>query len=150
MNLDHVGEVLKKSAEELNLEFISVRFYHDGELGDVLEVLIDHDYNITMEEIQAYTDKVNPLLDEMPELDLPYTLDISSGGSERLIPFEDTGKFVDGYLDIQLSKSKEKITAKVLSLNADTLTVTYFIKGRKKTLELKKDDIESIHMGYKA
>lgn len=150
MNLDHVTEVLKKVADEEGLELVSTRFYHDSEMGDVLEVLIDHDYSITMDEIQSYTDKVNPLLDEMPELDIPYTLDISSGGSERLIPFEDTAKFVDRYLDIQLAKTKETITAKVISFADDTLKVSYFIKGRKKTLELKKDDIESVHMGYKA
>jgi ribosome maturation factor RimP len=150
MNLDHVKEVLQAAADELGLELVSVRFYHDAEMGDMLEVLIDKDYQITMDEIQKYTDKVNPLLDEIPELDVPYTLDISSGGSLREIPFEDTSKFVDRYLEIKLSKSKETILAKVSSFQGETLNVFYFIKGRKKNLALRKEDVESVHMGYKA
>lgn len=150
MNLEHAKEVLEKSAVDLSLQLISVRFYHDAEMGDVLEVLIDKDYNITMDEIEAYTDKVNPLLDELPELDIPYTLDISSGGSEREIPFEDIKKFVDKFLEIQLSQSNEKVLMKVLSFEDDTLEGQYFIKGRKKVVKLKKEDIISVHMGYKA
>lgn len=150
MDLTQIKEVLQKAADELSLQLVSVRYYHDGELGDVLEVLIDKDYDITMDEIEEYTDKVNPLLDEIPMLDQPYTLDISSGGSEREIPFEDTAKFIDRYLDIRLSKSQETVTVKVSGFKDDVLSCFYFIKGRKKKLELKKEDISSIHMGYKA
>ncbi len=150
MDLENVKKLLQKCCEELSLQLVSVRFYHDSQIGDILEVLIDKDYSITMKEIEEFTDKVNPLLDELPELSLPYTLDISSGGSEREIPFEDTKKFIDGYLELQLSKTHEKITAKVLSFEEGKLTVFYFIKGRKKKLVLTKEDVESIHMGYKA
>lgn len=150
MDLTQTKEVLQKACDEMAFQLVSVRYYHDGELGDVLEVLIDKDYNITMDEIQAYTDKVNPLLDEIAELDQPYTLDISSGGSQREIPFEDTPKFVDRYLDIKLSKSQETMTVKVSGFKDDVLSCFYFIKGRKKKLDLRREDISSIHMGYKA
>lgn len=150
MDLENVKNLLQKCCEELSLQLVSIRFYHDSEMGDVLEVLIDKDYSITMKEIEEFTDKVNPLLDELPELSMPYTLDISSGGSMREIPFEDAKKFVDDYLEIQLSHTHEKITVKVLSFEGDELTAMYFIKGRKKKLVLKKEDVESIHMGYKA
>lgn len=150
MDLEKIKEVAKKECDELNLELVSVRFYHDNEMGDMLEILVDKDYNITMDEIEAFTDRINPILDSIPELDIPYTLDISSGGSIREIPFSDTKKLIDKYLDITLSKGGETITAKVVSFENDILTVVYFIKGRKKQLPLKEEDIKTIHMGYKA
>ncbi len=150
MDLTNIDEILKKACDELSLTLVSTRFYKDPEMGDMLEVLIDKDYNITMDEIEAFTEKVNPLLDALPELDIPYTLDISSGGSEREIPFEDLGKLLDHYLDIKLKKSGETITIKPLSFEEGVLKGQYFIKGRKKSVELTKEDIESIHMGYKA
>ncbi|MCR4699195.1 MAG: hypothetical protein K5762_07520 [Bacilli bacterium] len=148
--LDKVKETLAQAAKELDLDLVSVRYYNDEQMGMVLEVLIDKDYQITMDQIQEYTDKVNPLLDEITDLDEAYMLDISSGGSEREIPFEDTAKLLDHYLDIKMAKSGETITAKALSYNEGELTVVYFIKGRRKQLVLHKDDVEKIHMGYKA
>ncbi len=150
MDLTNINEILKKACDELSLQLVSTRFYKDPEMGDMLEILIDKDYNITMDEIEAFTEKVNPLLDELPELDFPYTLDISSGGSEREIPFEDLEKLMDHHLDIKLKKTGETITLKPLAFEKDVLKGQYFIKGRKKNVELTKEDIESIHMGYKA
>lgn len=150
MDLTNIDEILKKACEELSLTLVSTRFYKDPEMGDMLEVLIDKDYSITMDEIEAFTEKVNPLLDALPELDIPYTLDISSGGSEREIPFADLRKFLNHYLDIKLKKSGETITIKPLSFEEGVLKGQYFIKGRKKSVELTEEDIESIHMGYKA
>ncbi len=150
MDLTNINEILKKVCDELSLQLVSTRFYKDSEMGDMLEILIDKDYNITMDEIEAFTEKVNPLLDALPELDFPYTLDISSGGSEREIPFDDIGKLMGYHLDIKLKKTGETITLKPLSFEEGILKGQYFIKGRKKSVELTKDDIESIHMGYKA
>ena len=148
--LEKMRHALEKAALEQNLELISFRYYNDEQMGMMLEVLIDKDYAITMEEIERYTEAVNPLLDEIDTSDEAYTLDISSGGSERIIPFKDCYKLLDRYLDIKIKKSGETITAKVLSFANDELTVVYFIKGRRKQLTLKEDEIEVIHMGYKA
>ncbi len=150
MDLTNINEILKKVCDELSLQLVSTRFYKDSEMGDMLEILIDKDYNITMDEIEAFTEKVNPLLDALPELDFPYTLDISSGGSEREIPFKDIGKLMGYHLDIKLKKTGETITLKPLTFEEGILKGQHFIKGRKKSVELTKDDIESIHMGYKA
>ena len=148
--LDEVKKVLQKVADELSLQLVSTRYYRDEEMGMVLEVLIDKDYQITMDQIQEYTDKVNPLLDEVTSLEESYMLDISSGGSEREIPFEDCSKLISHYLDIKIKKSGETITAKLLEANDESIDVVYFIKGRRKQLHLSKDEVETIHMGYKA
>ncbi len=148
--LDEVKKVLQKVADELSLQLVSTRYYRDEEMGMVLEVMIDKDYQITMDQIQEYTDKVNPLLDEVTSLEESYMLDISSGGSEREIPFSDCSKLISHYLDIKIKRSGETITAKLLEANDESIDVVYFIKGRRKQLHLLKDEVETIHMGYKA
>lgn len=146
---DEIRKVCQKTADEMGLTLVSFRFLANGENGPTLEVLIDKDFDISMKEIEDYTEKVNPLIDEIDNTDEAYVLDISSGGSERKIPFEMLSRFVNQWLDITL-KSGEIITAFGLLFDGKELTVQYFIKGRKKKLVLKEDDIKTIRMGYKA
>ncbi|MFA6830132.1 MAG: hypothetical protein WCR67_05465 [Bacilli bacterium] len=149
--LEKAQVIFQKTADELGIQLISVNIINDPDLGGkVLQVFIDKDYSISMEDIQKYTDIVNPLLDELDEEDTDgYVLDISSGGSQREIPFSDLAKLTDHYLDITL-KTGEKITAKNLSQENGECQLVYFIKGRKKKLSLKPEDMVSIRMGYKA
>ena len=77
--LQKAEEIFHQAAIKLSLEVVSIKNYNDPEMGKVLEVLLDHDYNITMEEIEAFTDMVNPLLDEIADDDKEgYILDIAS------------------------------------------------------------------------
>ena len=147
--LNKAKEIFEKTCDEMSLQLISVKYLTSKD-GPVLEVLIDKDFNITMDEIETFTEKVNPLLDEIDDSEEGYMLDISSGGSEREIHFSDLEKLVSRYLDIKLKKSQETITAQLDSIEDGVANVHYFIKGRKKKLELKEEDVESIRMGYKA
>lgn len=147
--LKKVEEVLKEEAQKEGLELVSVRFFNDSLNGPTLEVLIDHDYQITMDEISLYTEKVSPLLDAIPGLEESYLLDISSGGGEKQIPFADLGKLVGHYLDIVL-KDGRKETMKLLKVEDGKAEFVYFIKGRRKKEVLMEDDIRSMKMGYKA
>lgn len=149
--LEEAKKILQKAADEMGLELISVKMKQDKENGKTLEVFIDKDYAIDLKTIEAYTEKVSPLLDSIHGLDESYMLDISSGGSERLIPYEDIGKLLGHYLDVKLLSSGETKTLKAESLTEDgKVNFVYFLKGRKKKLVLGREDIAEIHMGYKA
>ncbi len=148
--LEKAKEMFQKSADELGLTLVSVRYYVSKEEGPVLEVLIDRDFEITMDEIQSYTDKVNPLLDEIDDSEEGYLLDISSGGSQREIPFASLSKFISRWLDVKLKKSGEVITMQLDKLEDDKAYLHHFIKGRKKQEILTADDVDTIHIGYKA
>ena len=147
--LKKIHDLLQKDADDEGIELISVKFKHDEMLGRTLEVLIDKNYQITLDEISSFTEKANEILDSISELEDSYILDISSGGSQRDIPFVDLNKLVDHYLDLTLNGG-EKITAKLVDVIDDEAHFIYFIKGRKKKLDLKRDEIKQIHMGYKA
>ncbi|MCI1735634.1 MAG: hypothetical protein LKM30_07925 [Bacilli bacterium] len=147
--LADIRSILQKTADEMGLTLVSVKFLPSAENGPTLEVLIDKDYAIDLPTIEAYTDKVNPLLDKLDTGDESYLLDIGSGGSEREIPFADLPKLADHYLDLVLATG-EKLTAKAVSADSTTLMVLYFLKGQKKKRTFHPADIRSIRMGYKA
>lgn len=146
---DEIKNICQKTADEMGLTLVSFRFLANGDNGPTLEVLIDRDFDISMKEIEEFTDKVNPLIDKVDQTDEAYVLDISSGGSERNIPFEKLSRFLSQWLDITL-KTGEKITALLLSFDGTEMDVQYFIKGRKKKLKLVSADVKTIRMGYKA
>lgn len=146
---DEIKNICQKTADEMGLTLVSFRFLANGDNGPTLEILIDRDFDISMKEIEEFTEKVNPLIDKVDQTDEAYVLDISSGGSERNIPFEKLSRFLSQWLDITL-KTGEKITALLLSFDGTEMDVQYFIKGRKKKLKLVSADVKTIRMGYKA
>lgn len=148
--LEKAKEMFQKSADELGLTLVSVRYYNSKEDGNILEVLIDHDFSITMEEIEKYTELVNPLLDEIDDSEEAYVLDISSGGSEREIDFASLDKFIGKWLDVKLKKTGEVILMQLDQIEDGKAIFHHFIKGRKKKEILTSDEISSIRMGYKA
>lgn len=148
--LSAIKSIMEKEAKDMGFDYLSVKYLPNGENGPEVEVLVDKDYNISMDDIQEFTDRVNPLIDALEDEDSEgYVLDIASGGSEREIPYSDLGKLIDSYLDIQL-KTGEKITAKLISFENNVASFLWFIKGRKKAKEIKEEEISVLKMGYKA
>lgn len=150
IGLEKAKKIFAEEAKDMGLDLISVKAKQSKD-GEILEVFIDKDYAIDMKTIEEYTDRVSPKLDEIVELKDPYFLDISSGGSEREIPYGDVKKLIGHYLEVKVKKSGETLLAKATSVDEENkLHLFYFIKGRKKQVVLSSDEIESIHMGYKA
>ncbi len=147
--LDVVRKLAKEECDKLGLELISVRFFVDSLNGPTLEILVDHDYQITMDEISKLTESLSPRIDGVEGLEQSYILDISSGGGEKEIPFADLPKLLSRYLDVT-EKGKEKKTMRLESLEDGKATFVYFVKGRPKKVVLEEKDVELIKMGYKA
>ena len=134
--LEKAKEMFQKAADELGLTLVSTRYYVSKEDGPVLEVLIDRDFEITMDEIDTSEEG--------------YVLDISSGGSQREIPFDSLERFLSRWLDVKLKKNGDVILMQLDKVENGKAFLHHFIKGRKKNEVLTEDDVDSIHMGYKA
>lgn len=150
--LNEITSVLDFEAKKMNLELVNVKYFYSDEVkSDILEVQIDHDFEITMDEINKFTEVISPLLDTIDGLESTYMLDVCSPGSEREIKEKDLPLLVDRYLEIKKKDSNDVILAKLDNYDEESkeLSLTYFIKGRKKQENLKLDDIKEIHMGYK-
>ncbi len=148
--LEKAENIFREEAENEGLEVVSIRYFNDPLNGPTLEVLIDKDFQITIDEIEKYTDAVSPLIDE---LDIPdsYLLDIGSGGSERDIPVEKLEGLKDIHVfDVTDKNGNTTRNCTYVSSEEGIILFTYFVKGKKTKLKLKEEDIRHIKMGYKA
>lgn len=147
--LKKIEKIAEEECDKEGLELVKVSFYHDSLQGDILEILVDKDFNITIEEVETYSTNISTLLDQIDELDFPYSLDVASGGSSKEIPYDQLERFISHYLDIK-TIDKELKAVKLEKVEDDSISVLYFIKGRKKIEKLDKDRIQSIKIGFKA
>ena len=122
--LDVVRKLAKEECDKLGLELISVRFFVDSLNGPTLEILVDHDYQITMDEISKLTESLSPRIDGVEGLEQSYILDISSGGGEKEIPFADLPKLLSRYLDVT-EKGKEKKVKEEIEVPAGQVVSQY-------------------------
>jgi ribosome maturation factor RimP len=151
--LNDAKNILQAAATEQGLELVSVRFGINPEIDPqrpILEALVDKDYAITLPMIEAYTQKVSPLLDAIPGLPDNFLLSIASPGSEREIPITDLPKLLNRDLEIVVAKSGETILGKLVTADKDSFVLLRFVKGRKTKTTFRSADVRSICMGYKA
>ncbi len=148
--LEKAENIFREEASREGLEVVSVRYFNDSLNGPTLEVLVDRDFSITIEEIEAYTEAVSPLIDE---LDIPdsYLLDIGSGGSQKDVPVWKLEEFKDIYVfDVTDIHGNTTKNCTFVNSEEDILFFTYFVKGKKTKLKLHETDVKHIRMGYKA
>lgn len=148
--LQKVEEIAKKIADELGYQLYGVRAYmEDG--TEFLEVSVDKDYAITLDQITVYSDALSLKLDEVEELDSPYTLDVTSPGAERDFPKEDLGKVIGYYIGVKADNMKEKeVFGTLESYDGTTVELKTFIKGRKKVYKIPYSDIKNCRFVIKA
>ncbi len=131
----------RKVADSLGYQLYGVRAYTEGGT-EFLEVLVDKDYQIDIDEIETYSNALSAMLDEIPELDSPYTLDVASPGLEREFPKSDLDKVVGRYIQVTAQLEKDqKVEGTVDSFDGLTLVLKTFIKGRKKIYRIPVDKI---------
>lgn len=143
--LEAAERAARQVCEEMGYQFYSIRAYRESGT-EFLEVCIDHDYAITLEQIESYSQALGERLDSLSELSEPYTLDVASPGAERDFPKEDLGKVVGRYIEVEatgLAKGEKRAEGTIESFDGTTLVLKRFIKGRKKVYEIPFENITS-------
>lgn len=147
--LKKVEEVASALAKEMGYQLYSVKAYkEDG--TEFLEVSVDKDYSISLDQITLYSDALSLKLDEVKELDTPYTLDVASPGAERDFPKEDLAKVKGRYMGITASSQKEEVFGTLEEVGQKAIKLKRFFKGRKKIYEIPIADITRCRFVIKA
>ncbi len=138
-------------AEKLGLEIWDVRFVKEG-ASWYLRIYIDKDGGVNIEDCEAFSREIDPLLDENNVIEQSYCLEVSSPGLERELtrdehfekyigsdvmvklirPIEGIGRELDGVL---IACDKDTIELS----DADGNTVTL---NKKDTVWVKLDDFD--------
>lgn len=139
--IEKAKEVAQQIADKMGYQLYDVKAYkEDG--TEFLEVSVDKDYQITLDQIEAYSNALSEALDSVEELSSAYTLDVASPGAEREFPKEDLPKLVHFYAEFETTDAKnKKVEGNIESFDGSTLVLKRFIKGRKKVYQIPFDSI---------
>lgn len=148
--LEKVEQIANQLAQEMGYQIYEVKAYiEDG--TEFLEISVDKDYAITLDEITVFSDALSTKLDEVEELDTPYTLDVASPGAERDFPKEDLGKAIGHYIAVQAEGLAEKeVEGSLESFDGTTLELKRFFKGRKKIYKIDYSQVTRCRFVIKA
>ncbi len=145
--IDQIKKTAEQIAEKLGLYVYDVYFAKEGN-NNTLHLEIDKKGGISLNEVEQFTDLINPELDKISGLDASYTLDCSSPGAERFLKKEESlDNFIGEYMEV--TSSTIKVLGTLMSCQNDTIVIQGFIKGRKKTYEIRKADISQIQLRIK-
>ena len=96
----------------------------------------------------SISEGISKLLDLNDPLDVPYSLEVSSPGAERVLRNkEEVIKAVGKY--IYAETSDVSVYGTLLSVNEDILNIEYLAKNIKKKIDINYNDIKLIRLAIK-
>ncbi|WFQ90305.1 ribosome maturation factor RimP [Mycoplasma feriruminatoris] len=148
-----INELVNKELEVLNLKVYEINNLKEFE-NDMIQILVEDalqankplDFDILIKANDLVSNKIDQLIKTKDK----YLLEISSSGIEKQIRNkEELIKALDQWVYVQLNNEIKKIKefeGYVTKYNndTDTFSFSFFIKGQKKKLDLKWDDIQFI------
>nr|VZS00491.1 Ribosome maturation factor RimP [Mycoplasma feriruminatoris] len=148
-----INELVNKELEVLNLKVYEINNLKEFE-NDMIQILVEDalqankplDFDILIKANDLVSNKIDQLIKTKDK----YLLEISSSGIEKQIRNkEELIKALDQWVYAQLNNEIKKIKefeGYVTKYNndTDTFSFSFFIKGQKKKLDLKWDDIQFI------
>ena len=156
-NVSQVEEIAEKLAErvaesenaekELNIEVVDVEFVKEGQ-DYFLRVYIDKPGGISIDDCEAFSRKMNELLDEDNFINEQYIFEVSSPGLTRpLKKDKDYQRSIGKYVDIRVYNpiDKQKLfTAVLKGYTPEVIT----IETDNDEIKIQRKNIASIRLAY--
>lgn len=121
-----VTEYLEPILEGFNYELVDLEFVKEGP-NYYLRIYIDKEGGITIEDCQKTSRAIEVVLDEKDPIELPYMLEVSSPGLDRVIKKDkDFERFNGEVVDVKLYEAinkKKNLQGQLISKTEDILTI---------------------------
>lgn len=151
MDINKIKPSLEKKVNELGFDLISIN--RKIEKGDVLvSVVVDRVEPIDMNTIVKLSQDLSTYIDEIDDSDEKYFLDISSLGAEKPLKIENLKDYVGRYVNVHVTNAVEGnniFEGDLLEVTEDSLTLSYRIKTRVKTVVILLSNIYKIRLAIK-
>ncbi|MGL4737490.1 MAG: ribosome maturation factor RimP [Cellulosilyticaceae bacterium] len=106
--VDKVTEYLQPITDEFMYEIVDVEFVKEGPTY-YLRIYIDKEGGITIDDCQKTSRAIEVVLDEKDPIELPYMLEVSSPGLDRILKKDkDFERFNGSVVDVKLYKAVDK------------------------------------------
>ena len=151
MDINKIKPSLEKKVNELGFDLVSIN--RKIEKGDVLiSVVVDRVEPIDMNTIVKLSQDLSTYIDEIDDSDENYFLDISSLGAEKPLKIENLKDYVGRYVNVHVTNAVEGnniFEGDLLEVTEDSLTLSYRIKTRVKTVVILLSNIYKIRLAIK-
>ena len=151
MDLVKIKDLLEKKITELGFESISIN--RRVEKGEVfLSIVVDRVNPIDMDTIVKLSQDLSSYLDEIDNSEDKYTLDISSLGAEKPLKINSLKDYVNRYVNVHVNNAIEGnniFEGDLIEVNEDSITLSYRIKTRVKTVVILLSNIYKIRLAIK-
>ena len=151
MNLNYLKPLLEKKINELgySLEDLSSR----KEKGEViLSIVVDRVEPIDMNAIVSISGEISSFLDEIDQSDEKYLLDVSSLGAEKPLKINELSSYVGRFVHVHVNNAIEGnniFEGDLIEVNKDSITLSYKVKTRVKTVVILLNNIYKIRLAIK-
>ena len=147
MDLVTLKALIEKKLNELGYDLYSLSFSKE-----TLSIIVDKEVEIDMNMIVEVTNELNAYLDELNPFEKAYTLDISSLGAEKPLKVEKLDAYVGKFVHVHLNnpiKGENIYEGDLVSVNEQSIQITYKNKTRSITLDIAKSNIYQIRLAIK-
>ena len=151
MDLIKIKDLLEKKITELGFDTVSIN--RKVEKGEVfLSIVVDRVDPIDMDTIVKLSQDLSSYLDEIDNSEDKYTLDISSLGAEKPLKINSLKDYVNRYVNVHVNNAIEGnniFEGDLIEVNEDSITLSYRIKTRVKTVVILLSNIYKIRLAIK-
>ncbi|MGL4344602.1 MAG: ribosome maturation factor RimP [Cellulosilyticaceae bacterium] len=141
--VDKVTEYLQPITDGFMYEIVDVEFVKEGPTY-YLRIYIDKEGGITIDDCQKTSRAIEAVLDEKDPIELPYMLEVSSPGLDRILKKDkDFERFNGNVVDVKLYKALNKqkhFQGELISKTDEALTI------KDETGEICVFDTENVAM----
>ncbi len=142
---DKVMSLAQPVAEEMGLEIWDVEFVKEAGT-QYLRVYLDKDAGVSINDCEAFSRKLDPILDEADPIPCSYVFEVGSAGIERELKRpSDFEKFMGAQISVKLYQAvdgQKNYVGNLEAYNNGDITIT----ASGKTLELKKSQVAQVKL----
>ncbi|APE75471.1 ribosome maturation factor RimP [Spiroplasma citri] len=140
-------ETLENYLTKQNLTLFAINYFQDFDTN-VVQVLIEDKTTVfDLERLTVISEEINQLVDNLDLFSEEYLLEVSTPGAERpLRNWNELQQHLKGYVYLEFNEKVNNLVEVTGELSMvdqqQNLTITYFVKGARKTLQTNYQNIK--------
>lgn len=146
-----IEEVVSASIQDtvtgLGCEIYDIEYLKEGS-GWYLRIYIDKPEGVSIEDCEAVSRSIDPILDELNPIKTAYTLEVSSPGLERVLKkTEHFEKNLNKLVEVSLFKAvsgNKKVQGILKSADSEKIT----IEVENEMIEFNRQDVSKVNLVY--
>ena len=150
-DLKKLNNEIEKLLNETGYKLFSLN-YSEGSKEGALNIVIDKDAPISLDDIVEVSEKISAYLDKADPFEKPYTLDVSSLGAEKPVDVNNLLAYKGEYVNLHLTtpiKGENILEGTIESIDDSKLTLLFYVKGKKTTVEIPLQNVDKARLAIK-